>query len=576
VLAGAAALVRARRPAPPPARPAQQAGSAGLVARRVAVAPFANQTGDSALGPLGRLTSDWITQGLAEAGFAEVVDPETIRSTWQSTPNALMLARSTGARVVVSGTYYVEGDSLRLLGRISDATTNQVLRALEPVTAPVGAPRQAVARLRERVLGALGWLLNASPDTWAVASELPPSLAAYRRYAAGAEIFSRYDFQAAAQEFLAAHRVDSTFVVPLLWAGIAQNLAGAPATADSLFRIADRARHRLAPADRYLLDALWAEARADFPTALRAGRELARVAPASTSALLLIGWQGTRANRPAEAAAALMRIDPEKLRGYPGYWEVLTQAYHLLGDYGRELAAAERGRRQHPDRLTSLYNQARALAALGRLEDVERLLDEVVDLPEEPGYRPVEVVEAVGGELRAHGHEAAAQAAFARALRWYDERSAAERGTPTFRARHAEALYLAGRFDEAGRLVESLLPLPSFTWGHAGYLGVMPGTPADDVARRGYVGTLAARQGNRAMALAADSALAAVRRPYLFGRHTYWRARIAALLGDRERSVALLREALQEGQMYPTLHGDADLTSLRDLPDFRELVRPKG
>jgi hypothetical protein len=74
---------------------------------------------------------------------------------------------------------------------------------------------------------------------------------------------------------------------------------------------------------------------------------------------------------------------------------------------------------------------------------------------------------------------------------------------------------------------------------------------------------LAARRGDRAAALAADSVLAAPSRPnldpnldpYADGRPTYWRARIAATLGDRERAVTLLREALQAGLMYPALHG---------------------
>jgi hypothetical protein len=104
----------------------------------------------------------------------------------------------------------------------------------------------------------------------------------------------------------------------------------------------------------------------------------------------------------------------------------------------------------------------------------------------------------------------------------------------------------------------------------------MPGTPADDVNRLGFAGALAARRGDAAAAREADGALAALRRPYLAGRHTYWRARIAALLGERERAVALLREALREGQMYPALHGNADLVPLRDVPAFRELMRPKG
>jgi hypothetical protein len=61
----------------------------------------------------------------------------------------------------------------------------------------------------------------------------------------------------------------------------------------------------------------------------------------------------------------------------------------------------------------------------------------------------------------------------------------------------------------------------------------------------------------------------------MLGRHTVRRARIAALLGEHERAVAHLREALQQGRTYLLLHAEADFDALRDIPAFQELVRPK-
>jgi TolB-like protein len=243
VLAGAGAVVRARRAdsRPPTARAAAQS-EARLTERRVVVAPFENQTGDSALAPLGRLTSDWITQGLAEAGFAEVVDPETIRSTWQTAPNARALAVATGARLVVSGAYYLEGDTLRLLARISDAGNDRVLRAVEPVSAPVTAPRQAIGRLREHVLGAVGGLLDAGAATWDVATALPPSLAAYRHWSAGQEHFSRYELRDATREFVAAQPPSHHHRSAGSCGPASRRSARDPVAADSLMRVADRSR----------------------------------------------------------------------------------------------------------------------------------------------------------------------------------------------------------------------------------------------------------------------------------------------------------------------------------------------
>jgi hypothetical protein len=36
----------------------------------------------------------------------------------------------------------------------------------------------------------------------------------------------------------------------------------------------------------------------------------------------------------------------------------------------------------------------------------------------------------------------------------------------------------------------------------------------------------------------------------MWGNHNYWRACIAALLGEREQAVTLLREALAQGYFY--------------------------
>jgi tetratricopeptide (TPR) repeat protein len=165
---------------------------------------------------------------------------------------------------------------------------------------------------------------------------------------------------------------------------------------------------------------------------------------------------------------------------------------------------------------------------------------------------------------------------FARALGWYEARPAAERAAPAFAGRYAEALYAAGRWAEARRLFERLPAGADSAPKMEGYLGTLAAAPPDAVDRRGYLGALAARRGDRATAIAADSALASLRRAYLAGRHTYWRARIASLLGDRERAVTLLREALGEGRTYPMLHGEGDFAPLHGMPAFQDLIRPKG
>jgi hypothetical protein len=55
------------------------------------------------------------------------------------------------------------------------------------------------------------------------------------------------------------------------------------------------------------------------------------------------------------------------------------------------------------------------------------------------------------------------------------------------------------------------------------------------------------------------------------------RAQLEALLGQRERAVALLRDAFARGlSMSTALHRQMDFESLRGFAPFDELMRPRG
>ena len=85
-----------------------------------------------------------------------------------------------------------------------------------------------------------------------------------------------------------------------------------------------------------------------------------------------------------------------------------------------------------------------------------------------------------------------------------------------------------------------------------------------------------ALRGDQAEAKRIDSALARRADPYIIGAHTFWRARIAAALGDRDRAVGLLREAYSQG--HPFGGGDdavPEWETIRNHPGFRELYRSK-
>jgi hypothetical protein len=96
----------------------------------------------------------------------------------------------------------------------------------------------------------------------------------------------------------------------------------------------------------------------------------------------------------------------------------------------------------------------------------------------------------------------------------------------------------------------------------------------------GLLGTLAAQRGDRPEAARIDRLLAGMERSFGRGQASYWRACIAAQLGERDAAVDLLGRALDAGYVYQVrffdAHVEPSFATLRGYPRFEMLLRPKG
>jgi tetratricopeptide (TPR) repeat protein len=243
-----------------------------------------------------------------------------------------------------------------------------------------------------------------------------------------------------------------------------------------------------------------------------------------------------------------------------GAWEfgVLAKARHMLGSYQLELEEIRQGQANYPDRMELRVDEVRALAALGRIQEVRGVIEDSLNLKSRTGT-PGGVMLEAAQELRAHGYLSEAQEIASRAADWYQNRLPDDAESDTYRSDLALALYVAEQWEKAKALFKELAE-----------------KNPDNVAYKGFLGRLAARGGDREAALKISGELQKIKLPYLFGYHTYCRACIASLLGEPEQAVELLREAFTQGYAHGVyLHRDIDLEALREYPPYQELLWPK-
>ncbi len=543
-------------------------GSA-LVPNRVVVAVLENQTGDPSLGPVGRMAADWITQGLQKTGIVDVIPSPTAIQASQFVQTEMQsgrsrdpvraLAEETGAGIVISGAYYREGETLQFQVQVTDAHAGRLLDALDPVSGSPESPREAIERLRQRVMGFLAVSFDERLATQASTAGQPPTFEAYRAFNEGMERYIRDEYREALPHFYRAFELDSTFVVSLLFVVINHLNSNQRTQADSVLRVMATYANQLTPYHRAWLEHFQARFDGDNERALGPIRRAAEMAPGSKAVYNYGRWAG-RTNRPQELVDALIGLDPERgaMRGWLGYWGVLRGGLHSLGDHARELEAARRERQLFSDRgAIALSGLGSALAALGRVDEVMSLVDEVAAMSEEtvPGGR----MTIWANELWSHGHPEVAREVLDIAIRWFQARPPEEAANRDNRDWLGTAMYSAGRHDEAANIYDALLrDFP------------------DAVDLRGDRGVVAASRGDSTQARRDMEWLERLDRPYLFGSHTFNRARIAAVLGERDRAVALLREAFAQGQQFAWFWHSTYFESLRDYPPFQELMRPKG
>jgi tetratricopeptide (TPR) repeat protein len=268
---------------------------------------------------------------------------------------------------------------------------------------------------------------------------------------------------------------------------------------------------------------------------------------------------------PRETLRILDRIDARTPNApFSSTWGMRSELMHELADYRSQYELAERARARMPRSLAPILEQIKALSAMQEASRVLALVDTAVSLPIETLMSPGDVMVIAAAELRAHQNHDAFETVIDRAVEWYRTSPATfTKAEPAWHERRlANALYLAGRWDESREIYERLVEISS-DWRMSYYA---------------HLGAIAARKGDRTEAERYIALLGTLRIPIDAELYDIGVARgeIAAQLGDADRALQFLIEGY-DGPQGVDLHTDIDFEEvIRTHPGFQEFVRPKG
>jgi DNA-binding SARP family transcriptional activator/TolB-like protein len=547
--------------------------------RQIVVAPFENQTGDTTLNALGEQTADWFSRELNDAGFV-VVDSRTARidskvveripRLFRAHDLNIALAEENGSAFVVIGKYYKEGT--RLEGNVSviDVATKQTIKSLGPYYGTRDSADAFIKSLLVPTVAFLGQRVDTTAGGLTASYTSPPSLEAFERVSRAWERFFALprDTASVFAELDSAARLDTSYATPLLmkayildvksqWAGVRDIVHRVRPLAPKMSRL-----------EKGALELFESDLRGDALGRIAISKRLEALSPGSAEMPLLVVVSSLYAGRPAAAVATLAQTDPDRGLNLaaPAYWEWSAEALHEAGNFAAEGDVAKTGLKRFRDQPPSTYNLVRVLATRND-KDLRETVDRGIpparnlnDEPRDPVGDHLDLMILAGRELRTHGHAAAADSFFASAAK--ELATLPPNADMVQLRRQAHAFYEAKDYVRAKTAFAAILQRDSL-----------------DIESEGRLGTSAVHLGDSATARRVDSHLATMKRPFLMGGASRWRANIAAVQGRAPEACALLELAVRQGHrlmdtpLNLTVHLDGDFVAVRTHPAYAAMLQ---
>jgi tetratricopeptide (TPR) repeat protein len=529
--------------------------------RRVVVAPLENRTGDPTLDMVGMMAADLIVQRFTETGAAEAVPMEAGQAEGGS--QVLRFAREQGVALTLSGASYLDGETLRLQARLVEVATGDLIYAFEPVTAARDAATDAINALGERVLAAVAAHVN-NPLIDISVMTPPASFEAFQALERWEEMLGAGNPEAI-KHIRRALELDPGFHwarIEAVWDHLMRPRPDREGAGRELAAVEEQL-DRMTPFEQRYAGYLRSYVDQDWPAALRAIRGLVKRAPNVGWLKLDLACRAIEMNRPAEAVEALETLVGSFFPSHyqSAWWPIAytTAAYHMMGDFERELEYANLGLERFPGMAMFFFQKARALAAMGQTRDIETVVAEFLRV-QTRGLSAGFLLGRTAIELREHGYRQASDGMAIRSVEWYETHPSAILETSADSWTFGYALGMVGRLDDLEGHVVRLIEAQPNDRNLTGWLAVVTAMKGDEERAKRILRDLPANDDPDGPAW-----------------KLYWGAAVEAHLGDSDRAVALLAEAFSNGVQYDIVAlGPEDFQPLWDYPPYQEMMKPKG
>jgi len=557
-----------------------------LVDNRVAVAYFRNESGDSSLDYLRRMTADDLTQGIGQVNFVEVsalVPENEIGASKPGLEQLKLLSERTGANIIVSGVFYKEGNRLIFQPEVNNITLGKPLKTIQHITGEISDPSAILDDLLQRVLSLLAFKFDLDWKTYSDYMGNLPTYDAYKEFKEGWELYiGNGKYIESIERFNRALELDSTFYHAYFMM-IGAFLDGeSPAQADSIVEIINQKRNALTLNERKLLTFNESWLNGDLLGFLQVSREIAEF---DSDWRYNVGWGAGRLNKLYEAEEWYSKVDPDSswIKTFEPYWGEYGWVLHLLGKHEDELRLVDDRRKRFPESRTALVAEILAHIALGNLQSALELKKDMYVSME--GINPGQSLMRAAMEFETHGYKKEARESIEEAIRWFSERPQSER--TAHRVNLFDALGISvfaldteDSLQQAAEQEQKKMQLTSNRDTRIQMMRQITSELVDeDPLNENYQGRLVilyAQLGDRENASRIFRLLSNLDRPFLHGKNIFWQAAIAAQLGELSRAVTLLYDAQSKGNDFGSwFHRDPIWRPLRNHAGFKEFMRPK-